>query len=130
MNDTDSSDDGGNVVAMRAELDSEDESDIDLYWSQVTVDAKLQGLGNPREIYDTEMSDIDSIPDLESVSDTDLTMSDDEDEIFTGPDACDVTMFIKSTWIRNGIKMNDSRLINEDLMAMVVDEGVDGYSTF
>ena len=111
---------------MPAESDSEDKPDIDPYWSQVTVD-ELQGLGNPREIYDTEM---DSISNLKSVSDTDSTMSDDEDEIFTGPDACDVTTFIKSTCIRNRTNMNDSGLTNEDPMAMVVDEGEDGYSIF
>jgi hypothetical protein len=94
---TDSSDDGGDAVAMQVESESESEVEIDPYWSKVTVD-ELQGLGNQVTMWDGNDSDIDSIPDLESV--TGLSSSEDEDEddfILANPDFDDLRSFVKGT---------------------------------
>ena len=127
--DTDSSDDEGKAVAMQVESDSDEEPDIDPYWSKIVVD-ELQGLGNPCKIDDVEMSDTDSLPDLEDVSDTDTDMSEDSNHFITGPDALDVTSFVKGTCVNNGIKKGRAFFDCGNLMEMVKDNGEDGYSTF
>ena len=63
---TDSSDDKQGATTMKVLSESDNEVEIDPYWSKITVD-KLQKLGNSMEL---SLEDNDSIPNLESMSES------------------------------------------------------------
>jgi hypothetical protein len=65
---TDSSDDEQGAVAMQISSESDSKVEIDPYWLKITVN-ELQGLGNPVEALHL---DVDSMPDLEDVSESDI----------------------------------------------------------
>ena len=72
QNFTDSSDNEQGAVAMKVSADSDNEVDIEPYWTTIKVN-KLHGFGNPMEM--TTLNDVDegstnSMPDLVSVSDS------------------------------------------------------------
>ena len=109
---TDSSDDDDNAgaVAITADSGSEDEVEIDPYWTKVRVD-ELQGIGNPVKIL---LSDTDSMPDLESVSES-------EDSVMfssgclTGPE---------------NEERNLTLFSDEEMLDLVEDMGDDGLTSF
>ena len=76
------------------------------------------------------MSDNDSIPDLESISETDSKMSENSGLIFTRPDVLNVTSFIKGTCVTNEAKTNTRSFAYEEPIMMLVDDGEDKHSTF
>ena len=104
--DTDSSDDESTAVAMQVMSDSENEVDIDPYWSKVTVD-ELQGLGNPLEIHE---SDTDSMPDLESVAGS-IKSHNSMPSLLTVPDSeclfCGIDCHEKSTCLKDADWLSD-----------------------
>ena len=122
--DTDSSDDESTAVAMQVMSDSENEVDIDPYWSKVTVD-ELQGLGNPLEVHEP---DTDSMPDLESVPDS-INSRNSMSSLLTVPNSdclfCGIHGHEKSTCEKNADWLSD-----EEMEVLVEDKGEDGYTTF
>jgi hypothetical protein len=126
LDSTDSSSDDEQGVAMQVMSDSDnDKVEINPYWCKIIVD-ELQGLGNPTIVSET---DTESMPDLESVSDSE-TSEDSVQFVYTPPPSrCSVYKGSVKDEV-NGC-MEKLNLLDEDLtMILVDDKGEEGYSTF
>ena len=117
---TDSSDDEGAAAAMQVMSDSDNEVNIDPYWSKILVD-ELQGFGNPTE---TLNFDSDLIPELESVSGS-TTLDDLMPSLLTVSDSSSSMSCEKSYYEADFGSLGD-----EDMVDLVVDSEEDGYTTF
>ena len=111
---TDSSDDDENTgaAAVIIQSESEDEVEINPYWSKIKVD-ELQGVGNSMEVL---FSDTDSMPGLESVSDS-------EDSVvfkLTPPNSAD-----PENKERNATLFSDKEMLD-----LIEDMGDDGLTSF
>ena len=114
-----SDDDEKGATAMQVSSESDNEVEINPYWSKIKVDI-LQGLGAPVETssFDT---DSDSMPDL-------VTMSRSDDSliifILTPPDSCCSEYSVKDNFDEGLDSFSD-----EEMNELVVDEGEDGCTT-
>ena len=126
LNTTDSSSDDEQGVTMQVMSDSDDdEVEINPYWSKIIVD-ELQELGNPMMVNEIDM---DSMPDMEAVSDSG-TSEDSIQFIYTPlPSPCLVHKESAGHEISRCMKCLS--LLKKDCPVVLFDdEGEDGWMTF
>ena len=117
---TDSSDDEQGAVAMKVSSASDDEEEINPYWSKVKID-ELQKLGNPMEIL---LSDTDTMPDLVIMSGSEAS---GESIIFvlTPPDSpCSTDSE------RDSLEGSAEPFEDEEMIDLAIDKGEDGLTSF
>ena len=115
----DSSDDDKGAAAMQVVSDSDSDIEISPYWSKIKVD-ELQGLGNAIENPETDM---DSMPDLQNVSE-----SDDLSIIFilTPPNSPCSENSDKDSLEEDFV----GSFSDEEMTELVMDEGEEGHTGF
>jgi hypothetical protein len=120
---TDSSDnDDTSAAAMQvtSEFESDSEIEINPYWSKIKVN-KLQGLGN---LIVSLESDIDSMPDLEDVFDSDMS-EDSVIFVITSPNS-----FFSTDSEKDSLENNHGSISGREMIDLVVDEGKEGLTGF
>ena len=117
---TDSSDDEQGAVAMKVSSESDNEVEIDPYWFNIKVD-ELQNLGNPVDLLS---EDTDSMPDLESLSESEMS---EDSVVFVLTSANSSCAFGSE---ENNSEGSIAMFTDEEMIELVVDEGEDGLTTF